>query len=423
MAGAAAAAAAWQSGGAGGSGGFGGSSGASGGIGFDGFFGPGGFGGGGAGLGGAIFVASGGQFVLNGSLAVNGNIVAGGAGAFTSGSAYGSGLFLQGNGTLTFTPGDGQTQTIGDNIADETGSGGGGVGATGQWGITLNGPGTLVLAGSNTYSGYTLVLAGTLEASSTNALGAGNLVLDSGATLEIDNSNLTGPLDLSAATCIGNGRLALTASANTNLPALALNILFVAANAAQPLVLNVTPAAGFTPAAGYQWSFLTTAAGIEGLTDLLAIQTPTNWFVSLVNGGRDLALVYGAPGSLTAGSQSDLSGAIVVANHLSAGESLTVNVTTNITFAAPPPFIELPAGVVLAIDGNGYTLDADTSQGWSSSAAQSSSPTSSSATPCPMAGTVWTPAPAWARAGVAQPGCCAVHRHERQCGGRRPDVG
>ena len=352
-----------ESSGAGGAGGFGGSGGASGGIGFEGFSGPGGFGGGGAGLGGAIFVASGGQFVLNGSLAVNGNIVAGGAGAFSSGSAYGSGLFLQGNGTLAFTPGAGQAQRISDNIADETGSGGAPVGDTGQWGLTLNGPGTLVLAGSNTYSGGTLLSAGTLEASSTNALGVGNLVLGSGAALEIVTSNMTGPLDLNVATCNGNSTLAFTAGPNTNLPALSLNFLVVAANAAQPLVLNVTPAAGFTPKPGYLWTFLTTAAGIAGLTDLSAIQAPANWFVALVNGGNSLALVYGGAGNLTAGSPSDLNGAIIVANQLSSGQSLTVNVTTNITLSAPPRFIQLSAGVVLAINGNGYTLNAASNQG------------------------------------------------------------
>ena len=237
------------------------------------------------------------------------------------------------------------------------------MGATGQWGITLNGPGTLTLAGSNTYSGYTLVSAGTLEASSTNALGVGNLVLDSGAMLKIDNSNMTGPLDLSAAICNGNSTLAFTVSANTNLPVLALNTLSVAATAAQPLVLNVTLAAGFTPELGFHWTFLTTASGIAGLTDLSAIQAPANWFVSLVNGGNSLALVYGNLGNVNAGTQSDLNGAIVVANQLSPGQSLTITLTTNITFDAPLPFIQLPAGVVLAMDGNGYTLNAASNQG------------------------------------------------------------
>jgi len=262
-------------------------------------FGAEGGGGGGAGLGGAIFVASGGQFVLNGSLAINGNRVAGGAGAITSGSAYGSGLFLQGNGTLTFTPGSGQAQTISDNIADETGSGGGGVGAFGKWGLTLNGPGTLTLAGANTYTGYTLVSAGTLQASSANALGSSPLILDAGATLQINNGTISGPLDLfsTQSTFIGGATLAFTASANTSLPALAANALLLAADAAQPLVLNVMLAEGFTPAAGYQWTFLTTVSGIQGLTDLSAILAPPGWSVKRVNGANALALVYLGPAS------------------------------------------------------------------------------------------------------------------------------
>ena len=61
--------------------------------------GPGGSGGGGAGLGGALFVQSGGGLVVKGSLAINGNSVASGHPAAW---AYGSGIFLQGNGTLSF---------------------------------------------------------------------------------------------------------------------------------------------------------------------------------------------------------------------------------------------------------------------------------------------------------------------------------
>ena len=130
-------------GGIGGGGGFGGSGGSNGGPGIP-DNGPGGSGGGGAGLGGALFVQSGAGLVVNGSLALYGNSVASG---HPSASAYGTGIFLQGNGTLAFAPGSGQSQSIGDNIADETGSGGGGVGATGKWGVTLSGPGTVVLAG------------------------------------------------------------------------------------------------------------------------------------------------------------------------------------------------------------------------------------------------------------------------------------
>jgi hypothetical protein len=50
-----------------------------------------------------------------------------------SGQAFGSGLFMQGSGTITFQPGAGQTQTISDTIADEAGvvAGGGRAGTAG----------------------------------------------------------------------------------------------------------------------------------------------------------------------------------------------------------------------------------------------------------------------------------------------------
>ena len=95
-------------GGAGGAaGGFGGGAGAVS-LGFPG-------GGGGAGLGGALFVQEGGSLTLAGPLTINGNTVTGGAvldAGATGGSAFGSGIFLQGDGgPLTFTPGAGETQT------------------------------------------------------------------------------------------------------------------------------------------------------------------------------------------------------------------------------------------------------------------------------------------------------------------------
>jgi hypothetical protein len=61
----------------------------------NGFFGNGG--GGGAGMGGAIFVQQGGRLTLAGPLTINGGTVTGGTGN-QNGSAFGSGLFLQGNG-------------------------------------------------------------------------------------------------------------------------------------------------------------------------------------------------------------------------------------------------------------------------------------------------------------------------------------
>jgi hypothetical protein len=188
--------------GIGGDGGFGGGGGA-GDIGRGGFGGGDadvGAGGGGGAMGGAVFVVAGGALTINGSGTTSGGSVAGGgAGPLASGgSAFGSGFFLQ-TATLTFGAGD---YTIADDIVDQTGSGGGsaanGVGGFGGVGsLVKNGRGTLTLAGSNSYSGDTLVEAGTLLVngaivSTTTVLhggtlggtgGTGAVVIMSGGTL------------------------------------------------------------------------------------------------------------------------------------------------------------------------------------------------------------------------------------------------
>ncbi|MBN9002226.1 MAG: autotransporter-associated beta strand repeat-containing protein, partial [Rhizobiales bacterium] len=157
-------------------------------------------------MGGAIFVVDGGSLTVEGNFTVNGNSVAGGAAGgagATAGSAYGSGLFLQGSGTLTFTPGAGNTQTISDNIADQTGSGGTGTYATGgptctagvgcgsysgagSWALTKAGAGTLVLSGANTYTGGTTIAGGTLRVENNAALGTGT-VRTTGSVLDYAN--------------------------------------------------------------------------------------------------------------------------------------------------------------------------------------------------------------------------------------------
>ena len=158
-------------------GGFLGGSGAAGGTNFDTKMGGGG--GGGAGMGGAIFVEQGGSLALTGPLNVSGNTAAGGVGGNgyatgVSGGGAGSGMFLAGNGTLTIEPASGQTYTIADGIADQTGSGGTGASA-GSWALVKDAPGTLILTGANTYSGGTTVNSGILQG---NSLGIQGTILN-----------------------------------------------------------------------------------------------------------------------------------------------------------------------------------------------------------------------------------------------------
>ena len=101
--------------------------------------------------------------------------------------AFGGGLFLQGNGTLNFTPGGGQTQAIADTIADQSGSGG-----AGSWALAKNGAGTLVLSGANSFTGGVTVNDGTLSVGSDSNLGGGALTINNASTLAIGRAGSSG---------------------------------------------------------------------------------------------------------------------------------------------------------------------------------------------------------------------------------------
>src|SRR5580704_10014319 len=207
----------------GGGGGFGGGGGAAGGTGGAG--GQGGFGGGngvasataggggaGAGMGGAVFVQQGGNLNLSGPLTVNGNSVTGGTGqnGGGNGSAFGSGLFLQGNGTVTFSPGASQSQTVSNVIADQTGSSGTG-GNAGSYSLSKTGAGTTTLSAANTYSGGTTLTAGTLAVGNNSALGTGTLAFANGTTLQAAAAvSLGNAMTLSGSATINNNGNALT---------------------------------------------------------------------------------------------------------------------------------------------------------------------------------------------------------------------
>ncbi|MGY2850912.1 MULTISPECIES: Ig-like domain-containing protein [unclassified Bradyrhizobium] len=147
-------------GGYGGGGGFGGGGGVSGLGGFGGGDGTAG-GGGGLGAGGTIFVQQGGSLTVKGGSLSNDSgfsAVKGGTNGIgqASGSGFGSGIFIQGNNNLSFTPASGQTLTVVNDIADQSGNGGTGANA-GVGGLVISGGGTVILGGNNTYTGNTTV--------------------------------------------------------------------------------------------------------------------------------------------------------------------------------------------------------------------------------------------------------------------------
>ncbi|MFM8745571.1 MAG: autotransporter domain-containing protein, partial [Aestuariivirga sp.] len=155
-------------------------------------------GGGGGAMGGAVFVVPGGKLTITGGGGETGSAVTGGAGGDGggNGSAYGSGFFVASS-TLNFDIAASQTYGISGVIADLNGSGGAGagngVGGTGgPSGLVKEGSGTLILSAANTYTGDTLVSAGTLRITNAAALGTGTAgtTIDNGAAVEIGANNV-----------------------------------------------------------------------------------------------------------------------------------------------------------------------------------------------------------------------------------------
>ena len=112
---------------------------------------------------------------------VSGNSVTAGSGTTGggNGSAFGAGIFLQGNGTVNFATDAGVVQTLSNAIADQTGSGGTGANA-GSYALNKSGAGTLVLQSANAYSGGTTVSGGLINFAAANNFGSGAITLNGG---------------------------------------------------------------------------------------------------------------------------------------------------------------------------------------------------------------------------------------------------
>ncbi len=198
-------------GGGGGSGGFGGGGGDRGLAGFGAGAGGAGGGGGGGGMGGAVFVMQGGTLEITGTLTLDGNSVAAGTGAsLANGSAFGAGFFLQGNGSLAFSPQAGQRQTVSNGIADQTGSGGTGANM-GKWAVVKNGEGTLDLGAASTFTGGITVAGGTLNATADSALGSGGVTTLAGKLNIGSTSQSVARVTNFGTTVVAGGTLATSA--------------------------------------------------------------------------------------------------------------------------------------------------------------------------------------------------------------------
>jgi hypothetical protein len=160
-------------------------------------------GGGGLGAGGAAFVRRGGSLTLidpvfTGTVSATGG--AAGGGTAGSGQGVGQGLFLGGNLTLQVSSGKTITLSGTDFL-------GGGFDTQAQGGLTKAGPGTLTLAGPNSYVGGTSVTGGTLLVTNTTgaATGTGLVTVGTGAA---NSGTLGGTGAVGVVTIAGGGTVA-----------------------------------------------------------------------------------------------------------------------------------------------------------------------------------------------------------------------
>ncbi len=183
-------------------GGFGGGAGGGAGRGTNGQGADGFAGGGGLGAGGDIFVQQGGSLSIAGGL-LQGGSVKSGIGSInapsggSNGQHFGSGIFLQGNQSITFAPVKGQTETIDDVIADQDGSylalgqtipTGNSVDGTpyaGIGGVIVAGAGIVTLAAVNTFTGGVTIDQGTLDLAVAGAGGSGPVTFATGSSGDV----------------------------------------------------------------------------------------------------------------------------------------------------------------------------------------------------------------------------------------------
>ncbi len=389
---------------------------------------PGG-GGGGLGAGGDVFVELGGTLLIEGG-SLTGGTVQGGAGGAAGrsggaggvGSAFGSGIFFQGEDTLTLAPLANETLTIGGVIADQAGSApvDGGIGQ--QSGLIVEGPGTVQLSAVNTYTGpTTIAIGGTLALEGAGSIansaaltddgvldisgasgvehiitldgGTGTIVLGTKALIAEEGGSFAGTVTEAGAIGAGSGTLDLSTATLPAWPNLAFEgaaaILEPAATATlfgfgfgdalDITSLNFSAVGGTT----YVGGALQLTDGSGGILTELNDPGPysASDFKAVADGSGHTEITNDFTNVGTVADEAALNRLIAEFDTISTAGTYTIDISgsiaegTDLAQGLPPDLFatnNANAGVALVIDGNGGTLGSGCTAACSSIPAASS---------------------------------------------------
>jgi fibronectin-binding autotransporter adhesin len=225
--------------------------------------------------------------------------------------------------------------------------------------LTLNGGGTLVLGGNNSYSGITTISAGTLQLGSggtSGAIGGGDINIATGATLTFNRSDAL----TIANTITGTGTITQAGAGATTLSgaatAVATNVtggsLVVTGSLTSPLTAQAgTTLSGTGTVNGTVTVGGTLAPGVAG-AGLLTVGN------LVLNTGSTLAYDLGAP-NVVGGANNDL---LQVNGNLTLGGS-TLNVTDSGSFATTPGSYRL-INYTGTLTGNASNITLGTTPGY-----------------------------------------------------------
>lgn len=203
-------------------------------------------------------------------------------GAATAGRFQYDGATATRGGSFTLAAGGGEiaVTTAGSELTLS-----GVLGGTGG-GLGVSGPGTLILSGTNTFTGGTTIASGTLRAASGTALGTGGVTIQSGGRLVVA---ATLSMGTAAITTAGGGVLEVLSGGSAPLAAGSSLAGFTSGSAANTARILAGVAGGSGGSLAATWS----AAAPATVSDVLQLTTPTSGSAFVLSLGYADGQVFG----------------------------------------------------------------------------------------------------------------------------------